>query len=279
VFRDESHADVKDMLADLAHGTAPRLGSSVPVLENPEGSRLTAWTDLGGGRHRTFVRSQSAQPAVLALRHSFLDVFLNGVLVLSFDSQWSSEQQTRLELKPGLNALEIVYRQLGGQPPPVHLFSPAGTALADAQTAGDEAQLAVFAAEWDKLQAERGPALRVQAVPNLLQFAPRELRVRAGAKVRLVFENPDLMMHNLVLVAPGAEEEIGALADQLAADPAGQARGYVPVSSKILHATPLVAPNAQAELVFEAPKSPGRYPFLCTFPGHWRLMKGILVVE
>jgi plastocyanin len=278
-FRDETHADVKHMLADLAHGTAPRLGASVPVLENPDGSRLAAWADLGGGRHRTFVHSQSAQPAVLALRHSFLDVFLNDVLVLSFDSQWSSEQQTRLDLQPGLNALEIVYRQLGGQPPPVHLFSPAGTTLPGVESADDAARLAAFTAEWEKRLADRGPAVRLQAVPNLLQFSPRELRVKAGTTVRLRFDNPDLMIHNWVLVAPGAEEEIGALADQLAADPNGQARAYVPDSPKVLHATGLVSPNTTVELVFQAPSSPGTYPYLCTFPGHWRLMKGTLVVE
>jgi uncharacterized protein len=53
----------------------------------------------------------------------------------------------------------------------------------------------------------------------------------------------------------------------------------VPVSPKVLHATPLVAPKSQAELVFDAPRTPGAYPFLCTFPGHWRLMKGTLIVE
>jgi len=24
---------------------------------------------------------------------------------------------------------------------------------------------------------------------------------------------------------------------------------------------------------------PGRYPYLCTFPGHWKLMNGVLIVE
>jgi len=279
LFQAEANASVKQMLADLSHGTAPRLGSSVPVLEMPAGSRLEKWSDLGGGRHRTFIRSQAAQPALLALRHSFLDVDLNGVQVLSFNSQWSSEQQTRMPLQPGLNTLEIQYRQLHGAPPPVHLFSPAGGPLDGVQAAADDAQLAAFTAEWEQAEAALGPALRVQAVPNQLRFAPGELRAKAGAKVRLVFDNPDLMMHNFVLIAPDAEEEIGALADQLAADPGGLAQAYVPTSPKILHATPLVAPNSKAELVFEAPTAPGAYPFLCTFPGHWRLMRGVLVVD
>ncbi len=30
---------------------------------------------------------------------------------------------------------------------------------------------------------------------------------------------------------------------------------------------------------FTAPKEPGEYPYVCTFPGHWRLMKGVMTVE
>jgi azurin len=112
-----------------------------------------------------------------------------------------------------------------------------------------------------------------------MQFSPAELRVKAGAPVRLIFENPDLMPHNLVLVAPGADEEVGALADAMASDPGAMAKHYVPASRKVLHATPLVEPTRRAELVFNAPSAPGRYPYLCTFPGHWRIMRGVLIVE
>ena len=278
-FHGEQNASVKQMLADLSHGTAPRLASSVPVLEMLPETRLAKWEDIGDGIFRTFLRSTAAQPAILSLKYSFLDVSLNGVQVLSFDSQWSSEQQARLELQPGLNTLEITYRKLKGAPPAVHLFSPIGGKLEGAQTATDDVQLAAFSAESDKVNATLGQALRVQAVPNLMQFAPRELRVKAGAKVRLIFDNPDLMMHNFVLVARGAGEEVGALADQLAADPNGMAKGYVPASPKVLLATPLVAPKTKAELTFDAPKEPGEYPYLCTFPGHWRVMRGVLIVS
>jgi azurin len=57
------------------------------------------------------------------------------------------------------------------------------------------------------------------------------------------------------------------------------ARHYVPASPRILHATPLVEPGRRAELAFTAPATPGRYPYLCTFPGHWRMMRGVLIVE
>ena len=69
------------------------------------------------------------------------------------------------------------------------------------------------------------------------------------------------------------------LADKLATKPDGLGKGYIPESNKILHATPLVQPRRTAELIFIAPGEPGRYPFICTFPGHWRLMRGVLVVN
>ena len=278
-FHGEQNASVKQMLADLSAGTAPRLASSVPVLEIPKDALLAKWNNLGEGVCQTFIQSDAAQPAVLALRYSYLDVSLNGVQVLSFDSQWTSEQQARLELQPGLNTLEITYRKLRAAPPAVYLFSPIGEKLSGARLASDDAQLAAFSAEWEKTNATLGKALRVQAVPNQMIFAPRELRAKPGAKVRLIFDNPDLMMHNFVLLARGAEEEVGALADKLAADPKGMAQNYVPVSPKVLFATPLVAPNTKAELTFDAPKEPGEYPYLCTFPGHWRVMKGVLIIE
>ncbi|OYV05856.1 MAG: hypothetical protein CFE26_09385 [Verrucomicrobiales bacterium VVV1] len=278
-FVGEANANVKQMLADLAQGTTPRIGSSVPVLEILPETRLAKWENRGGGNFRTFLRSKAVQPAILSVKYGFLDVSLNGVQVLSFDSNWSSEQQARLELQPGLNTIEITYRKLKAAPPAVYLFNPIGSRLEGTQTAIDDAQLAALSAEWEKANAALGQALRVQAVPNQIQFAPRELRVKAGTKVRLIFDNPDLMMHNLVLIARGAEEEVGALADKLAADPNGMAKSYIPASPKVLHATPLVAPNGKAELIFDAPDEPGDYPYICTFPGHWRVMKGVLIVE
>jgi azurin len=40
-----------------------------------------------------------------------------------------------------------------------------------------------------------------------------------------------------------------------------------------------VSPQDQMSIYFDAPAKPGRYPFLCTFPGHWMVMNGVMVVE
>ena len=32
-------------------------------------------------------------------------------------------------------------------------------------------------------------------------------------------------------------------------------------------------------LSFQAPETPGDYPFICSFPGHWLTMKGVMRVR
>ena len=273
-----TNEDVQHMLADLKHGTKPAKGRSVPVLEVAPETRLRQWLDVGKGTYRTFVRADTAQPAVLSVHAGHLDIQVNGVQLLSTDSMWDNAQQVQLDLRAGLNVLEFTLRKARTMPP-VFLYDPLGQRLTAAHSATDAANLKALATELEKANAALGDALIVQAVPNTLQFAPKELRVKAGAKVRLIFQNPDLMQHNFVLLAPGAAEEVGGLADQLATQPDGIAKGYLPESKKILQATPLVQPKQQAELNFTAPMVPGNYPYICTFPGHWRIMRGLLVVE
>ena len=295
-----TNADVQHMLADLRHGTRPAIGRSVPVLEIAPETQLPQWHWLGAdgktapvtysargtpgtrppgsGVYRTYVQAPAALPATLAVKYSFLDISVNGEQLLSQDNQWSSEQQVQFELRPGLNVIEVVLRRLNGAAPPIYLYDPVGQPIAQVRLATDETSLRELSTIWNQAHAPQAGTLRVQAAAGL-QFIPKELRVPAGTPVHLTFENPDLMIHNFVLIAPGAADEVGALADLLAKQPDGLSRQYVPASPKILQSTRLVNPKAHAQLDFTAPTQPGRYPFLCTFPGHWRFMRGTLIVE
>ena len=88
------------------------------------------------------------------------------------------------------------------------------------------------------------------------------------------------MPHNLVIVKPGAENEIGLAATNMAADPKAVERGqYVPRSDKVLFHTRMVQPSTTGALRFIAPRKPGEYPYLCTYPGHWLIMRGIMIVK
>ncbi len=52
------------------------------------------------------------------------------------------------------------------------------------------------------------------------------------------------------------------------------------MKGSVLAFIPLLGPRETGEVTFTAPSEPGRYPFLCTFPGHYVIgMKGELVVK
>jgi putative heme-binding domain-containing protein len=121
-------------------------------------------------------------------------------------------------------------------------------------------------------------AVELAAGPNL-SYTRRELRARPGEALSLSFRNPDAVPHNWVLVKPGALARVGDLANRLIADPDAVARHYVPQSDDVLTWTSVAAPGATQTIHFTAPAAPGRYPYLCTFPGHWMVMNGELVVE
>jgi hypothetical protein len=53
---------------------------------------------------------------------------------------------------------------------------------------------------------------------------------------------------------------------------------YVPDTPQVLQATRLLNWGETERLSFAAPEAPGEYPFVCTFPGHWVRMYGIMLV-
>ncbi len=120
--------------------------------------------------------------------------------------------------------------------------------------------------------------LRLTAVPGQLKFDLSELTVAPNQLVEIVFANPDAMQHNFVLGASGSLEAVGAAADKLAQSPAGLAQQYVPDIPQVLFSTKLIEPGETARFQFRAPGTTGDYPYICTFPAHWRVMNGTLHV-
>lgn len=121
--------------------------------------------------------------------------------------------------------------------------------------------------------------ITLRAVEAKMAFDKKSLVVPAGKSISLVFDNPDLMPHNVVFVKPGSAGRVGKAADAMATLPNGFEKNFIPASSDVLFATPLVNPGKSFRLTFTAPAEPGEYPFLCSFPGHWQVMQGILTVK
>jgi uncharacterized protein len=120
--------------------------------------------------------------------------------------------------------------------------------------------------------------IRLGVIKDQLKFDKSALTVGAGQLVELVFTNTDVMPHNFILGAPGSLDAIGAGADALLQSPTGQVQQWVPDLPQILTSTRLLEPGQSITIQFRAPGQAGDYPYVCTFPGHWRQMNGVLTV-
>ncbi|MDZ4686869.1 MAG: TIM barrel protein [Planctomycetaceae bacterium] len=130
---------------------------------------------------------------------------------------------------------------------------------------------------WLKRNKQARP-VSIEAGKNLT-FSTRSFTAKAGEALQLTLVNPDVVPHNWVLVKPGSLQRVGELANKLVADPEAVARHYVPKSDDVLLYTDIVPAHDEFTIWIKAPSQPGRYPYLCTFPGHWMVMNGELIVE
>jgi azurin len=112
-----------------------------------------------------------------------------------------------------------------------------------------------------------------------LQYLQKGLTAKAGEKLTLRFKNPDVVPHNWLLVRPGSLQAVGTLCNRMITDPQGLAKHYVPDTPDTLAWTDMVQPQGEFQIHFTAPAEKGDYPYLCTFPGHWMVMNGVLTVE
>lgn len=120
--------------------------------------------------------------------------------------------------------------------------------------------------------------VQIQAVPGQMIFDLNWFVVQAKKPVQIVLGNPDAMPHNLVIGQPGSLEEIGTKggAMPMPADP--DVKPFVPDTPVVLYATRLLNGGETDRLNFSAPAQPGEYVFVCTFPGHWVRMYGVMLV-
>lgn len=116
-----------------------------------------------------------------------------------------------------------------------------------------------------------------------MQFSLKEFEVKAGDEVELEFKNagslPKIAMgHNLVILKEGVSAiAFGGKALQAGAN----ATNALPDSVKddVLAFTKLLGPGEVEVVKFTAPKKPGIHQFVCTFPGHYAMMRGVMVVK
>ncbi|MBD2703555.1 ThuA domain-containing protein [Spirosoma sp. BT702] len=127
--------------------------------------------------------------------------------------------------------------------------------------------------------SDKATVVTIKVVEEQMKYDTKLFTVRAGQPVVLTLENPDIMQHNIVICKTGTAEKVGKAADKMAQDPKSVEKHYVPQLPEVIASSILVNPGESYTLEFVAPAKPGDYPFICTFPGHWSIMRGVMRVE
>ena len=124
---------------------------------------------------------------------------------------------------------------------------------------------------------ENARELSVGVKPGL-KFATELLTAKPGEKLALAFVNDDPtgMMHNLAIIAPDSLQKVITAALTIGEKAVEQ--NFIPDIPEVLASTPQVSPGRKFTLYFTVPAVEGDYPFVCTYPGHGQIMKGILRV-
>jgi putative heme-binding domain-containing protein len=134
----------------------------------------------------------------------------------------------------------------------------------------------------ESLQARLGNldvrVIAIGTVSHRMIYDKETIVVAAGKPVEFRFSNTDAMPHNFAIVQPGSLAEVGELAEETGRDPDALERHFIPVSDKVLLGSKLLQPGENQSLSFDVPTEPGVYPYVCTYPGHWRRMYGALYV-
>lgn len=122
--------------------------------------------------------------------------------------------------------------------------------------------------------------IRLKAIGNTLEemsYDQDTLEVTSGARIKLFFTNEGVeqsMIHNVVFTKPKMHKLVA-----LAGAKVGSPGNYIPESDAVIAASSLALPGQTLEMEFNAPAEPGVYNYVCTYPGHWKEMHGVLHVK
>ena len=108
------------------------------------------------------------------------------------------------------------------------------------------------------------------------------IHAKPGDRIKIVMHNyttlpASAMSHNFVLLKQGANAE--EVATKCSADKANDYISPVEKDQIIAH-TKMTSGGQTNFTLFKVPSKPGKYTYICTFPGHYASgMKGTLIVE
>jgi len=119
--------------------------------------------------------------------------------------------------------------------------------------------------------------IKLSSTDNML-FDKNIIYVNSRQKVTLTLEHigkmdKKIMGHNFVLLKKDVDVVSFATRAMVARD-----SEYIPEGNETIAYTKLIGGGESDTIVFEAPEK-GSYTYICSFPGHYGVMKGILIVK
>jgi putative membrane-bound dehydrogenase-like protein len=126
---------------------------------------------------------------------------------------------------------------------------------------------------------ERVIKIEIGVIPSKMEFDIKEFNVPAGAPIEITFTNSGFQLHNMLICMPDQLEFVAKAAEAMSTQSDALDKHYTPEIKEVLFATPMIGAKKSYKLQFFAPQEPGIYPYVCTFPGHWRMMNGTMTIE
>ncbi len=155
--------------------------------------------------------------------------------------------------------------------PPAATAAPAPAA--PAKTATPAATAAAPAAK------SEGRAIEITG-NDQMQFSIKTMDVKVGEEIKVIMTNvgtlpKEAMGHNWVLLQLGTDVNAFATAAMTA-----KATDYIPpaMKDKVVAFIPVLGPKQKGEVSFKVPAA-GEYTYICSFPGHYMIMKGTLTAK
>ena len=116
---------------------------------------------------------------------------------------------------------------------------------------------------------------------DAMKYNLTEIRATPGEKLVISLKNigripKPAMAHNWVLLKP--MDDAGVMAFSMSA--AARPPEHLPAEMSAVLAHTKMVGNGETDMVkVTAPSAPGEHPYVCTFPGHFMLMKGKMIVK
>ena len=145
---------------------------------------------------------------------------------------------------------------------------------------GNEPKKEKFSYERVKIEekTETNSNLLVLNSNDQMLFDKSVLKAKAGEEVNLLLNHTgqigkEFMGHNFVLLKNGVDVDDFAQAAMLAKE-----SEYIPAGDDTIAYTSMIGGGESDQISFTVDE-PGTYVFLCTFPGHYQIMRGEFIVE